>query len=396
MPRQTRAGHGGGCSDGRASRRTRPLASVASLAAVGLALGIAAPAGAQPAEGGAFLDAQAASGRTAYGRSCASCHGTTLRGAVHGPDLTGPSFLSNWGSQTAAALYEYVRAEMPPGLGGSVPSGTYLSIVAYLLQVNGHAAGPQALTADAVGLVGEPGAAPARGAPATADASDAALADEPRDVDAVPALRGFVNREVSGLTPVTDELLRNPPAEDWLTWRRTRDNQGYTPLDRIGPDNVAGLRLAWALAMPEGTNQTAPLVHDGVMFLASPGNIVQALDAATGEVLWEHRHEYPGGRGELGRDPQHRPLPGQGLPDHLRRGDTSRSTPAPASRSGRRRKADYRKGFAQTAGPSHRQRRRRQRHQRLRAVRGRGLLHHRPRPGHRRGALAHVVHRPAG
>ena len=293
MPRQTRAGHGGGCSDGRASRRTRPLASVASLAAVGLALGIAAPAGAQPAEGGAFLDAQAASGRTAYGRSCASCHGTTLRGAVHGPDLTGPSFLSNWGSQTAAALYEYVRAEMPPGLGGSLPSGTYLSIVAYLLQVNGHAAGPQALTADAVGIVGEPGVAPARAAPATADASDAALADEPRDVDAVPALRGFVNREVSGFTPVTDELLRNPPAEDWLTWRRTRDNQGYTPLDRIGPDNVAGLRLAWALAMPEGTNQTAPLVHDGVMFLASPGNVVQALDAATGELLWEHRHQYP-------------------------------------------------------------------------------------------------------
>ena len=132
MPRQTRAGQGGECGDGRASRRTRPLAGVTSLAAVGLALGIAAPAGAQSAEGGAFLDAQAASGRTAYGRACASCHGTTLRGAVHGPDLTGPSFLSNWGSQTAAALYEYVRAEMPPGLGGSLPSGTYLSIVAYL------------------------------------------------------------------------------------------------------------------------------------------------------------------------------------------------------------------------------------------------------------------------
>ncbi len=61
-----------------------------------------------------------------------------------------------------------VRAEMPPGLGGSLPSETYLSIVAYLLQVNGHAAGPQALTADAVAIVGEPGAAPARGAPAAA------------------------------------------------------------------------------------------------------------------------------------------------------------------------------------------------------------------------------------
>ena len=220
---------------------------------MGLALGIAAPAGAQPVAGGAFLDAQAASGRTAYGRSCASCHGAALRGAMHGPDLTGPSFLSNWGSQTAAALYEYLWAEMPPGLGGSLPSGTCLNIVAYLLQVNGHATGPQALTADAAVVVGGPGDAPARGAPATADASDAASADEPRDVDAVPAQRAFVNREVPGLTPVTDELLRNPPAEDWLTWRRTRDNHGYTPLDQIGPDNVAGLRLAWALASGTGS-----------------------------------------------------------------------------------------------------------------------------------------------
>ena len=351
MPRRTRAGRGGGCGDGRASRRTRPLASVASLAAVGLALGIAAQARAQPAEGGAFLDAQAASGRTAYGRSCASCHGTTLRGAAHGPDLTGPSFLSNWGPQTAAALYEYVRAEMPPGLGGSLPSGTYLSIVAYLLQVNGHAAGPRALTADAVAIVGEPAAAPARGAPATADASDAASADEPRDVDAVPALRAFVNREVSGLTPVTDELLRNPAAEDWLTWRRTRDNQGYTPLDQIGPDNVAGLRLAWALAMPEGTNQTAPLVHDGVMFLASPGNVVQALDAATGDLLWEHRHQYPEDA-ESRRATRSIAL----YRDKVYLATYDAALVALDARTGepvwQTTRADYRKGFAQTGGPS--------------------------------------------
>ena len=84
---------------------------------------------------------------------------------------------------------------------------------------------------------------------------------------------------------------RRSPRTPWAS--SARDNQGYTPLDQIGPDNVAGLRLASALAMPEGTNQTAPLVHDGVMLLASPGNVVQALDAATGELLWEHRHQYP-------------------------------------------------------------------------------------------------------
>ena len=49
--------------------------------------------------------------------------------------------------------------------------------------------------------------------------------------------------------------------------------------------------------MEEGSQQTTPLVHDGVMFLASPGNIVQALDAATGDLLWEYRREFPTARG---------------------------------------------------------------------------------------------------
>ena len=344
MPRQTSAGHAIGTGAGRAWLGAR------SLAAVALALGIVAPAEAQPAEGGAFLEAQAASGRTAYGRSCASCHGATLRGAAHGPELTGRGFLGNWGPQTAGALYRYVRAEMPPGLGGSLSNAAYLNIVAYLLRENGHAAGPQALTADAGAIVGEPGAAPAAGAPLAADASDAAASDEPSDLDAVPDLRAFVNREVADFTPVTDALLRNPPAGDWLTWRRTRDNQGYSPLDEIGPDNVAGLRMAWALAMPEGTNQTAPLVHDGVMFLANPGNIVQALDAATGELIWEHRHEYP-------EDAPGGPTRSIALyGDKVFLATYDASILALDARTGEpvwsTTRADYRKGFRQTAGPA--------------------------------------------
>ena len=344
MPRQASAEHAI-----ETGYRRAPL-GIRGLGAVALAFGIVAPAEAQPAEGGAFLEAQAASGRTAYGRSCASCHGATLRGAAHGPELTGRGFLGNWGPQTAAALYRYVRAEMPPGLGGSLSNAAYLNIVAYLLQQNGHAAGPQALTADAGPIVGEPGAVPAGGGDVVADASDAAGVDEPSDLDAVPDLRAFVNREVADLTPVTDELLRNPPAEDWLTWRRTRDNQGYSPLDEIGPDNVAGLRLAWALAMPEGTNQTAPLVHDGVMFLANPGNIVQALDAATGELIWEHRHEYP-------EDAPGGPTRSIALyRDKVYLATYDTAILALDARTGepvwKTTRADYRKGFRQTAGPA--------------------------------------------
>ena len=37
-----------------------------------------------------------------------------------------------------------------------------------------------------------------------------------------------------------------------------------------------------------GTNQPAPVVHDGTMYLANTGGIMQALDARTGDLIWEH------------------------------------------------------------------------------------------------------------
>jgi alcohol dehydrogenase (cytochrome c) len=49
------------------------------------------------------------------------------------------------------------------------------------------------------------------------------------------------------------------------------------------------IALVWTWAMNNGTNQAAPVVHNGVMFINNPGNIVQALDARTGELIWENR-----------------------------------------------------------------------------------------------------------
>ena len=69
---------------------------------------------------------------------------------------------------------------------------------------------------------------------------------------------------------VTDDMLTNPPASDWLHWRRTYDGWGYSPLNQINRQNVGQLRLAWSWAMQGGNQQTTPLVHDGVMYLANP------------------------------------------------------------------------------------------------------------------------------
>ena len=90
-------------------------------------------------------------------------------------------------------------------------------------------------------------------------------------------------------TEVTLEDLANPPATDWLMWRRTANHWGYSPLDQINRDNVDTLRLAWAWTMEPGLQETTPLVHDGVMFLPQACDFIEAVDATDGTPLWEYR-----------------------------------------------------------------------------------------------------------
>jgi alcohol dehydrogenase (cytochrome c) len=93
--------------------------------------------------------------------------------------------------------------------------------------------------------------------------------------------------------PVTDALLANPSPNDWLSWRRTHDGLGFSPLDGIDKDNVDELQLAWSLALPPGPNAATPLVHDGVIYVHSYGDHLQALDAATGDELWHYARQLP-------------------------------------------------------------------------------------------------------
>src|SRR6202047_4458715 len=98
--------------------------------------------------------------------------------------------------------------------------------------------------------------------------------------------------------PVPGSILRTPPAGDWLNWRRTDNAWGYSPLDQINTRNVQRLQLAWSWAMKNtGAQEATPLVHDGVMYLPNPHGVIQALDAATGDLLWEYRPAGAGGEG---------------------------------------------------------------------------------------------------
>ena len=97
------------------------------------------------------------------------------------------------------------------------------------------------------------------------------------------------------ITPVTSQMLAKPDSADWLMWRGTLNSWGYSPLNQINRGNVANLKLVWTRGMTEGTQEGTPLVHDGVMFLPNPGDRIQALDAATGDLLWEFKRQFPEG-----------------------------------------------------------------------------------------------------
>src|SRR5688572_20086872 len=93
-------------------------------------------------------------------------------------------------------------------------------------------------------------------------------------------------------TPVTDAMLQKPDPANWMMWRRTLDSWGYSPLNQINRNNVAQLRMVWTRGMGAGnTQESTPLAYDGVMYLPNPGDYIQAIDAKTGDLIWEYQRK---------------------------------------------------------------------------------------------------------
>ncbi len=91
--------------------------------------------------------------------------------------------------------------------------------------------------------------------------------------------------------PVTREALEAPEPGDWLMFSRTYDAQRYSPLDEIDSGNVGELRMVWSRGMGAGSSETIPIVRGGVMYVVHPGAVVQALDAANGNLIWQYERE---------------------------------------------------------------------------------------------------------
>jgi alcohol dehydrogenase (cytochrome c) len=262
---------------GSAVRNTGHAKILSLVVVAGAAAFVGKPSGAavERTSNPTYTAAQADAGRDIYEKQCVSCHGKNLNDG-EAPALSGARFLVKWGGKSVYDLFTHTRKTMPASAPGSLSMEQYTDLVAYIFKKNILVAGAQPLSYDPAALKSMVVPAP----------SEPYGQLEPGIV--MPPTPVPADNPLDRITPVTDAMLNSPPDGDWLTWRRTGAGLGYSPLKQINKSNVDRLTVAWSWSLPNGANEMTPLVHDGVLFVFGYGDVVQALNAATGDLLWEY------------------------------------------------------------------------------------------------------------
>jgi alcohol dehydrogenase (cytochrome c) len=219
-----------------------------------------------------LLSQEVFQGEEKYEEFCSDCHSLNLRGTAHGSSLIGGQFIEKWEKKGFEDLLSYTKESMPPGSQGLLSDKTYKEIHQYILSSNN-----KEIDESWVAF------------------SDPSTIDQPQE-----RKTNFKNKPILNFNNITLNDINNPPSSDWLSWRRTVDGQGYSPLKIINTSNIQKLKLSWSLSMNEGSNQITPLVSQGIMFLTNPGNTIQALNAKNGELIWEYNYPFPKGSKTLG------------------------------------------------------------------------------------------------
>ena len=279
-------------------------------------------------------------GESLYGQHCAGCHAATLRGSAHGAALSGPAFSDKWSAASAQSFLTYQMSEMPPGEAQSLSPVQHAAIAQYVISRSDLEA-DSLLVSSAQTLT----SATPDGVEMVEFAAAGSVMDMARSAGA------FSMRRVDPFRPVSTEELNRPDAADWLNWRRTPDGHGHSPLTKITRDNVSRLSMSWSMAMHEGSNQPTPLVRDGVMFLTHAHNKIQAIEAGTGELIWEYQYAFPPASKMLGGPTRNIAL----WQDRLFLTTYDAAIVAIDATTGaelwRTEKADYREAFTHSAGP---------------------------------------------
>ena len=222
-----------------------------------------------------ITEQQVALGLQAYQQNCANgCHQPDLTGGGAVPALRDIGFLGVWGGISTNEFLDTIKTSMPPTNVGGLSDETYLALVSFILSANGAVTGDTPLLADSDITINS--VASGRSQPGT------------YPVEQIGPTGITVAGEIPNYVPVSNDMLNNPNPEDWLVLRGNHQAWSYSELDQINTENVEGLRLAWVWSVSDiAANQGSPLVYDGILYLFSPGNKVQAIRGDTGDLVWE-------------------------------------------------------------------------------------------------------------
>ena len=118
---------------------------------------------------------------------------------------------------------------------------------------------------------------------------------------------GQAQSEQRDWEPITEARLLNPKDGDWLSYRRTYNVTGFSPLTQINRTNVAGLRPVWSYSMRDNNRWVpTPIVANGLMYISEGSGRVVAFHVATGDVAWIHRRPLPDDIEKSQAYPRHR------------------------------------------------------------------------------------------
>jgi len=96
-------------------------------------------------------------------------------------------------------------------------------------------------------------------------------------------------------------LKESANGQNWFVKGGNFRGEHFSPLRSVNDRNVTGLGLEWLrdLPVPDGISAT-PIVVDGVIYLSGAYSLVFAIDAASGDLIWQYD---PDVRSRLAQDP---------------------------------------------------------------------------------------------
>jgi alcohol dehydrogenase (cytochrome c) len=233
-------------------------------------------AGAPPASADRvnFSASQVASGAQIYATRCANCHGADLENGA-APALVGHGFLNLWanGRKTVADLEYIIKATMPLSAPRSLADAEYLNVTAYILSRNGYKSGGTPLNSSTANRLIKP-------------AHSVATSLVRLSLPALPtAVKMATTRG-----PDDDELIRADDAE-WLMYNRTFDGRRYSALNQITAANVKDLTAVCLFQVGEiGVFEASPIIYDGMMYVTTPYSTF-ALDPKNCNKIWQETYD---------------------------------------------------------------------------------------------------------